>query len=94
MGSGLTRAAQAAARSRWDGKISSEMREFLEKLDAANDVMTRGQIGPVGPFGGKARRKCSILGLAEEAIRKSDEKVGWRITDAGRIALRGGWEAR
>ena len=95
MGYGMIRASQAAARSRWDGKLSPEMRDFLGTLNATGEPMTRGQTGPVETLERmKARRTCSRLGLAEEARRKLDDKVGWQITDAGRAALRGEWETK
>jgi hypothetical protein len=88
MGSGLTRAAQAAARTRWDGRLTPEMRAFLAKLATSDEPMTRGQIGcVVTRADASARSKCSKLGLAQEARRKSDDKVGWQITGHGRDAL-------
>lgn len=87
MGFGLTYAAQDAARTRWDGALTPEMHAFLTKLASSDQPMTRGQIGPVTAAGRTARSKCSKLGLAREARRASDGKVGWQITDHGRGAL-------
>lgn len=88
MAQGLKRASQAAARTRWDGTLSPEMKRFLQALEPFTEPQLRGKVGgAVTRVDDRARQKCKHLGLVG-FDQRSDGKWGWQITEAGRHALK------
>ncbi|GJE55240.1 hypothetical protein EKPJFOCH_1729 [Methylobacterium thuringiense] len=82
MSGGMQRAFAAAARTRWDGTLSPEMRRFLELLRDAG-----GPASPASSHGEqRPRRTCKTLGLAERVLC-GDGRTRWRITIVGLRAL-------